>query len=102
MYVNKPFQQWVVLAASVVLSAKGAIALFTFPTSASTTGFRVGDTIVVSWTSSFKQPSLELYGNYQEQRMSFYLVKFLFSIIAKSKSIHTQICQREWLIELNA
>ena len=43
---------------------------FIYPNVDSDTSFSVGDTVNVSWTSSFSHPSLQLYCGYQLNRKS--------------------------------
>ena len=62
---------WVAFVISTVLLIGNTSAQFSYPRPDSDTGFRVGDTIVVSWTSSNTRPYLELYGGYNEKRMLY-------------------------------
>ncbi|KAI9705044.1 MAG: hypothetical protein M1836_006827 [Candelina mexicana] len=67
MLSNNSFGKWVLTITSIIILVTRTFAIFTYPTSTSLLDFHVGDTIVVEWTSSFKQPYLELYGGYHEQ-----------------------------------
>lgn len=68
MALNGYFSSWMVVIVTTVILIGTATAQFTYPTSTSNTGFRVNDTIVVVWSSSFQNPNLELYGGCREQR----------------------------------
>ncbi len=68
MAFDAHFGVWMVMFVTAVLLTGTTTAQFTYPTSTSNTDFRVDNTIVVAWSSSFQNPHLELYGGYIEKR----------------------------------
>ena len=71
MHRGDSYTRWMTLVTIVLCIATGTYGQFLYPTSTSDTHFRVGDTVVVSWVTSDRSPKLELYGGYQEKRVSF-------------------------------
>ena len=65
--LNYPGLKEIILLGSS-LQSHVVTAAFTYPMSGMGTSFHVGDTVDVSWTSSFSQPTLQMYCGYLEQR----------------------------------
>lgn len=68
MIMNNIIGRLAVVSVCILLANRTAHATFTYPTVNSIINFHAGDTVNVSWTSSFRGPTLSLFGGYNEKR----------------------------------